>query len=58
MIIMHKYKFIFIRTVKVGGTSLGIVLSKYYTNKNIITRYVDEDICEELGFTTTASKSK
>jgi len=57
MIISHKYKFIFIKTKKVAGTSLEIALSKYCTNSDIITRHIDEDICKELGFTTTASKS-
>ena len=37
MIVNHRYKFIFIRTRKVAGTSVEIALSKYCDSNDIIT---------------------
>lgn len=37
MLLSHKYKFIFIKTKKVAGTSVEIALSKYLGEKDIIT---------------------
>ncbi len=44
MLLSHKYKFIFIKTKKVGGTSVEIALSKYLGEDDIITP------CSELTF--------
>ena len=43
MIISHRYKFIFIKTVKTAGTSLEIALSKYCGPHDIISPLVEED---------------
>jgi len=52
MIISHKYKFIFIKTVKTAGTSLEIALSEYCDSNDVITPISDEDqaMRSELGF--------
>ena len=38
MIISHKHKFIFIKTVKTAGTSIDIALSKICEPQDIITQ--------------------
>lgn len=43
MIISHKHKFIFIKTIKVSGTSMEIALSHFLGNKDIITPLNIED---------------
>ena len=44
MIINHKYKFIFFKSLKVGGTSMEIALSKFTSDNDIVTRImVDEE---------------
>lgn len=43
MIISHKYKFIFIKTLKVSGTSMEIALSRNLGNKDVITPLNIED---------------
>ena len=52
MIINHKYKFIFIKTKKVAGTSLEIALSKFCDQNDIISPIVekDEQLRRKLGF--------
>jgi hypothetical protein len=52
MIVSHKYRFIFIKTRKVGGTSVEIALSKFLGEGDIVTPIVDEDerIRERLGY--------
>lgn len=51
MIVSHKYRFIFIKTVKTAGTSIEIALSKYLGRNDIITPISPEDetIRMELG---------
>ena len=52
MIINHEYKFIFLKTRKVAGTSLEIALSKFCNQGDIITPIVHEDelLRKKLGF--------
>ena len=40
MIVNHRYKFIFVKTRKVGGTSLEVALSKYCDQNDIITKII------------------
>lgn len=52
MIINHKYKFIFLKTLKTAGTSIEIALSQFCDGNDIITPIVKEDELkrQELGF--------
>ncbi len=50
MIISHKYKFIFVKTKKVAGTSLEIALSKYLGENDVATLVAEEAIREERGY--------
>ena len=52
MIISHAHKFIFIKTAKVGGTSLEIALSKFCGPDDVITPITPEDeaLRRSLGF--------
>jgi Sulfotransferase family len=43
MIINHRYRFIFLKTVKTAGTSVEIALSKFCTPEDVITPITDED---------------
>ncbi len=43
MILSHRYKFIFLKTIKAAGTSIEIALSKYCDANAIITPISDED---------------
>ena len=53
MIINHKYKFIFIKSFKTAGTSLEIALSKFCSDKDMITEIEpsDEIIRKNLKYT-------
>ena len=44
MIISHKFKFIFIKTLKTAGTSIEISLSKYCSEYDILTPIFSKDI--------------
>ncbi|MEX0450735.1 hypothetical protein V6X62_02735 [Spiribacter sp. 218] len=52
MIVSHRYRFIFLKTGKVGGTSLEIALSKYLGGDDIITpiKAQDERVRANHGF--------
>lgn len=52
MIVCHKYKFIFLKTKKVGGTSLEIALASHCGKKSIITPITpeDEEVRRQMGF--------
>ncbi len=50
MIISHKHKFIFVKTKKVGGTSLELALASICGEEDIITPTSDEDIRKQLNF--------
>lgn len=52
MIINHRYRFIFLKTVKTAGTSVEIALSKFCTPDDVITPITDEDeqLRGELGY--------
>ena len=58
MIISHKYKFIFVKTRKVGGTSLEIALSKHLDKDDIVTPVSEENIRIEKGFMTGTDYKK
>jgi hypothetical protein len=51
MIISHRHKFIFLKTVKTGGTSVEIALSRYCGPEDVITPISppDEAIRKEMG---------
>ncbi len=50
MIISHKHKFIFVKTKKVGGTSLELALASICGEDDIITPTSDEEIRKQLNF--------
>jgi len=60
MIVSHKYRFIFIKTGKVGGTSLEIALSKFLGPRDIATPITLEDEEEryDRGFATAQNFQK
>lgn len=53
MIISHRHKFIFLKTVKTGGTSVEIALSRYCGEEDVVTPIspADEPTRLELGVT-------
>jgi hypothetical protein len=52
MILSHKHRFIFVKTLKTAGTSMEIALSRYCGPEDIITRIKpdDEQIRRDLGY--------
>lgn len=52
MIISHTYKFIFVKTRKVAGTSLEIALSKHLGPDDIVTHIAEDDWRKEKGYKT------
>lgn len=60
MIVSHRYKFIFIKTMKTAGTSLEIALSSICGADDIITTIYgpDESLRNQLGFRTAQNYSK
>lgn len=52
MIVSHRHRFVFVKTVKTAGTSMEIALSKYLGPDDVITPITpaDERIREELGY--------
>ena len=43
MIVNHKYKFIFFKSKKVGGTSMEIALSKFTSDSDIVTKIMKDE---------------
>ena len=43
MIVNHKYKFIFFKSIKTGGTSMEIALSKFTSDNDIVTEILEEE---------------
>lgn len=64
MIVSHRYGFIFIKTARVGGTSLEMALSKFLGSEDIITPVISsddpyrEDERKTLGFRTAQNFTK
>lgn len=52
MIISHKYKFIFVKSKKVAGTSLELALSKHLDKDDVITPVHEEGLRVERGYAT------
>ena len=53
MIISHRHRFIFLKTIKTAGTSIEIALSKHCGPKDTITAFLtseDEEIRRNLGY--------
>jgi hypothetical protein len=51
MIVSHRHRFIFIKTLKTGGTSIEIALSRYCGPNDVITSLTpeDEDLRRRIG---------
>lgn len=58
MILSHRHKFIFIKTLKVGGTSLEVALSKYCGQQDILTPNGSDELRKQLGFMTRRNYKK